>query len=216
MGRNAGDAAGVPYAPRDGGGGVDGGIETSARRFGHYAWIEERLFEIMGGWVVDTAEPSVKLLFGAQARHHAWHAELWRARLPVATGFEAGHLVAPTGEAQERLVAALAGPASEARGQETVERLVGIYRVLVPRLIVTYGTELESASPLAGAPVARAARQVLHDEIDDWRLGEAVLQSLIDSAETAGVAARRQGEIEALLVRSGPLAGPDSPDVGSR
>ena len=57
-------------------------VEESARRVGHYKWIEMRLFEVLGGWVATVPELDVKLRLGTHCYHHAWHAELWHKRLP--------------------------------------------------------------------------------------------------------------------------------------
>src|SRR5439155_1274578 len=57
-------------------------VEEAARRVGHYAWIEMRLFEALGGWVATVPELDVKTTLGRHCYHHAWHAELWHKRLP--------------------------------------------------------------------------------------------------------------------------------------
>ncbi|MCB1016161.1 MAG: hypothetical protein KDB10_13735, partial [Acidimicrobiales bacterium] len=57
-------------------------VEESAKRVGHYKWIEMRTFEVLGGWVATVPELDVKLRLGTHTYHHAWHAELWHKRLP--------------------------------------------------------------------------------------------------------------------------------------
>ena len=57
-------------------------VEETARRVGHYKWIEMRLFEVLGGWVATVPELDVKMRLGTHCYHHAWHAELWHKRLP--------------------------------------------------------------------------------------------------------------------------------------
>ena len=51
-------------------------VEDSARRVGHYKWIEMRLFEVLGGWVATVPELDVKIKLGVHCYKHAWHAEL--------------------------------------------------------------------------------------------------------------------------------------------
>jgi len=41
------------------------------------------LFEQIGGWVVDTADPTLQRLFAEASHRHAWHAELWAQRAPA-------------------------------------------------------------------------------------------------------------------------------------
>jgi hypothetical protein len=56
----------------------------------------------------------------------------------------------------------------------------------------------------------RSLRFALQDEMDDWREGEMLLQSLVDSPEAVERAARRQIELETLMVRAGGVAGAGS------
>jgi len=44
------------------------------------------LFELLGGWIVDTADPDLQRLFTQAAHRHAWHADLWAARMPLIAG----------------------------------------------------------------------------------------------------------------------------------
>ena len=92
----------------------------------------------------------------------------------------------------------------------TIEKLVGVYRVLIPRFIAAYTYHLNGTSPITDAPTIRSLKFILQDEFDDWRDGEMLLQSLVDTAEKAERASRRQAELEQLVVRAGGVAGPDS------
>jgi hypothetical protein len=89
----------------------------------------------------------------------------------------------------------------------TIEKLVGVYRVLIPRFIAAYTFHLNATSTITDAPTIRSLRFVLQDEFDDWRDGEMLLQSLVDTPEKVERATRRQAELEALVVRSGGVAG---------
>jgi hypothetical protein len=51
---------------------------------------------------------------------------------------------------------------------------------------------------------------VLQDDFEDWRDGEMLLQSLIDTPAKADRAAARQAELEKLYQESGGIAGPGS------
>jgi hypothetical protein len=41
------------------------------------------LFERLGGWVTTTESGELQRLFAEACHRHAWHAELWSARLPA-------------------------------------------------------------------------------------------------------------------------------------
>ena len=60
------------------------------------------------------------------------------------------------------------------------------------------------------APTIRSLKFALQDEFEDWRDGEMLLQSLIDTPEKVERASRRQLELEQLVLASGGIAGPGS------
>src|SRR6185437_7686496 len=110
-------------------------VEESARRVGHYKWIEMRLFEVLGGWVATVPELDIKMRLGTHTYHHAWHAELWHKRLPELREMNPDRLtVPPKGGA-----GAFRHPPPEAGAADpTLQELGGVYRVLIPHKIATY------------------------------------------------------------------------------
>jgi len=182
-------------------------VEESARRVGHYAWIEMRLFEALGGWVATVPELDVKTTLGRHCYHHAWHAELWVKRLPELREMRADRLIQPPNTAMEEFVAALTEPESP---EQTIEKLVGVYRVLLPRKIAAYSYHRAATSRITDAPTIRSLGFILEDENTDWREGEMLLQALIGSDEEVARAARRQAELETLITRAEGIAGPGS------
>lgn len=183
-------------------------FEEAARRSGRFRWVEMRLFEVLGAWVATVPEAAAKLVLARHAHHHAWHADLWRERLPRGREADPEGPGPPADDAFVRFVDAVREPEAP---EHTIEKLVGVYRVLVPRLVGAYTEHLGGASAIADAPTIRALRFVLQDEREDWRDGEMLLQSLIRTPEEARRAARRQEELEALYVASGGIAGAGGP-----
>ena len=92
----------------------------------------------------------------------------------------------------------------------TIEKLVGVYRVLLPRKVAAYPYHLAATSQITDAPTIRSLGFILDDETTDWREGEMLLQSLIETDEEVARAARRQAELESLITRAGGIAGPGS------
>jgi hypothetical protein len=182
-------------------------LADTARRLGAYRWVELRLFEVVGGWVTTVPELEVKLTLGTQCSHFAWRADLWLAGLPATAELTVDGLTVPATDAVAALLDAVARPVEPGL---TIEKLVGVYRVVLPRTIAAYGFHLSHTSTVADAPVIRALRFALGDELEDWRAGEALLQSLIRSEGDARRAATRQAELEVLAVRAGGIAGPGS------
>ena len=75
--------------------------------------------------------------------------------------------------------------------------------MLIPRLIAAYTYHLNGTSTITDAPTIRSLQFILQDEFDDWRDGEMLIQSLIDTPEEVERAARRQVELEKLVLRAG-------------
>lgn len=163
------------------------------RRIAGYIRLERRRFELLGGWVASTVELEVKQALERHAHHHAWHASLWEQHLPRRSGYEAPAGSVGGGD----LDACLASLAGE-EVLDTVERLAGAYRVVAARAVAAY-TEHSSCTSVVSAPaVARTCRLVLADQLDDWREGEALLQSLLDSDDRIDRSAQRQAGLEKL------------------
>ena len=182
-------------------------VEESARRVGHYKWIEMRLFEVLGGWVATVPELDVKTTLGRHCYHHAWHAELWHKRLPELREMNPERLSRAPNPEMEAFVAALTAPEAP---DLTIEKLVGVYRVLLPRKIAAYTYHLNATSRITDAPTIRSLGFILADEVTVWREGEMLLQALMVSDAEVERAARRASELETLMNRAGGIAGPGS------
>ncbi len=182
-------------------------VEETAARVGHYKWIEMRTFEVLGGWVATVPELDVKLRLGTHTYHHAWHAELWHKRLPELREMNQERLNQPPNDEMVAFVDALTEPEAP---ELTIEKLVGVYRVLIPHKIAAYTFHLNNTSTITDAPTVRSLEFALADELDDWRDGEMLLQSLIETPAEVRRAADRQAELETLLLAAGGIAGPGS------
>ncbi len=180
-------------------------VEETARRVGNYKWIEMKLFEALGGWVATVPELDVKMRLGTHCFHHAWHAELWHKRLPELREMNPERLTLPANDDVAEFVEALTEPEAP---DLTIEKLVGVYRVLIPHKIAAYTFHLDNASTITDGPTIRSLKLVLRDELDDWREGEMLIQSLLETPEEVERAAQRQARLERLIVEAGGLLGP--------
>jgi len=208
----AGDDTGFegrpPFAPwdrRDLPGSFD--VAETARRVGNYKWTEMKLFEALGGWVATVPELDIKLRLGTHCYHHAWHAELWHKRLPELREMKPERLTVPANEAMVDFIAAMTEPEA---ADLTIEKLVGVYRVLIPRFVAAYTYHLNNTSEITDAPTIRSLKFALQDEFDDWRDGELMLQSLITTPEHVARAAAHQAKLEAIMIEAGGITGPGS------
>ncbi|MBW3580244.1 MAG: hypothetical protein KY447_04460 [Actinobacteria bacterium] len=176
-------------------------LQEIDRRVARFVWVEQRRFEVLGGWAATVAEPDVKALLATQAHHHAWHASLWEGHLPRRSGHDRTDAAAPGDDALRTFVDALRLP------DATLERLVGAYRVVAAHAIAAYTAHLERSTGLGDAAVARTCRLVVTDQLDDWRQGEKVLQSLLHAGDDVDRAGRHLVHLERLLLDAGGFAG---------
>src|SRR5258707_13011745 len=142
---------------------------------------------------------------GTHCYHHAWHSELWHKRLPELREMNPERLTAPANDELVAFVDAMTEPEAP---DMTIEKLVGVYRVLIPRFIAVYTYHLNGTSTITDAPTIRSLKFALQDEFDDWRDGEMLLQSLIDTPEKVEPAVPRQVALEKLYLTSVGASGP--------
>jgi hypothetical protein len=182
-------------------------VEETARKVGNYKWIEMRLFEVLGGWVATVPELDVKMRLGTYCYKHAWHAELWHKRLPELREMNPERLTQPPNDEMVAFVDAMTEPEAP---DQTIEKLVGVFRVLLPHKIAAYTYHLNSTSTITDAPTQRSLRFALADEFEDWRDGEMLIQSLLETEEEVQRAAAHQARLETLMIKAGGIAGPGS------
>lgn len=178
--------------------------EQTAKRVGHYKWVEMKLFELLGGWAALTPERDVRFKLGEHCAHHAFHAELWHKQLVQLEESNSEKLVVPAGPEVEALFVAIGDPVDPS---STVEKLVGLYRVLIPHLIAAYTFHLNTTSQIADAPTIRSLKFCLQDDQEEWREGEMILQSIVETGEQVERANHHQAELTKLLVAAGGVVG---------
>ena len=194
-----------PGAGPGAGGGLEeagGGLQEAAARATRNRWVESRLFELLGAWVSSVPEVEVKSRLATHSLHHGWHAELWRDLVPVGAAAPAAPAL-PVRPGEDGLVRLLDALGGDQCPPSTLEKLVAVYRVVAPRLVVAYRGQLESARPLADGPTMRWLKHILVDEVEAWQEGERLLQSLVQGPADAERAARQQGRLEALIAGGG-------------
>jgi hypothetical protein len=169
-------------------------LDDTGRLVGGFAWVELRLFEVVGGWVPLVGEPAVVVHLAAASRRHAARAEVWLGHRPVVAGRDPDDLVVPPSPGAEAAVAALAGPV-----ETTADRLARLYRGLMPHLVAAYAEAVDAASPIADPALRRSLQAAGVEAADDLATGEGLLQRLLTSDDDGARAAAEQGRIEAQL-----------------
>lgn len=142
-------------------------IEESARRLGAAAWVEQQLFELLGGWVRSTDDPHLALALATTARHHGAHALELGDLLPETRAHDPAALVAPPPDDAERWKAlgALDDPVAGVRA--LVEAVAGHLSALETWLA-------ESTEVRDGPGIRVVARILAEDRADRDRLGALV------------------------------------------
>jgi hypothetical protein len=149
---------------------IDGSdLFSSGRRLGQLVWIESSLFVLTGGWVASTPEPSARALLSTASGHFGWHAELLSTLLPaVADGPPTAEWVVPAAGLEDEL-AALAAVA------RTQDRLIGLWRGLVPTVSELARHHIAASSPLADGASHRLLGLVLAEEQADTGAADRLL-----------------------------------------
>lgn len=173
------------------------GVVDTARLLGAYAWVEGRLFEVLGGLAAEGGPPpELPVLLDAHSQQHAWHASLFAERLPLVPGADAASLTVSPSPAAARLLEAVSAAGSGARSVAMLARSV------LPRLVTGYRLHMERANPASDTPVVRALRLVVRDEVEELLDTEALLERLL--AEQGPVGEPSLGSVGDDVARSGP------------
>jgi len=176
--------------------------EESARRVRAFAAAEERAAQLLEAFAGSIDSEHGRSTLSRHARHHAFHAELLRTRVADASG--------NAGDAAED--PALASFLDALQGDDPIDVLTGVYRVLLPRAISAYTYFVRALGSDAADSDQRWYDLILKDLFDGVRDGELLLQSLLLEGGEAAVqrSADRRVELENLMLKAGGLVGPDS------
>ena len=172
-------------------------IENTARLLGAYSYVEGRLYEVLGTMASDEPLARAALLFEELSQQHAWHASLFAEHVPVLAGADPGSLRASPGTPAELALERLAGAADSAA------RLAMLARAVLPRLVAGYRRHLERANRSSDAPVIRALRLVVRDEVEAGLECETLLEECLAGVDPARALAEALS-VEQLLAPGGP------------
>ena len=173
-------------------------VDASARRIRHYRWLEERLTRTLGGWIALTPELPVKLLLGRHVWDCAQHADLWGRRLPELRA--PAHHGEPPSEGFAELMDLIDG--RQAR-DESLERVVAVYRVVKPHLVAAYAAHQADANAVYEPPTRRILARCLEEERRHVAAGAIVLDRLL--ADGRARADEWERRLREALARAGGL-----------
>jgi hypothetical protein len=178
-------------------------VEESVERIVNYKWAEQQISAALGGWVATIPELDVKAMLGPHCYQHAWHADLWRTRLPELR--EANeHRAEPANDDFAAFMQELMSPDD---ADATIEKLVGVYRVLVPHLLATYSFHQRVTSDIVDSPTVRVLKFMIDDDVEQLITGEMMIQDLARSPKLRTRAGKWQLHLDVMLAASGGVAG---------
>lgn len=181
-------------------------VDHSARLVRNYRYAVERTMRALGGWIALTPELPAKLLLGRHVWDLAQHADLLGKRLPELRA------QAQTSEPPNAgFVAFMDALEEPERPHQTVERLVGVYRVLKPHMLAVYLDHRERANPVYEPPTRRILDRCAEDERRHVAAGETILRHLARTPALRERASVWQGRLEGLLAAAGGVTGDGLP-----
>ena len=176
-------------------------VKENSQRLANYRYLEIQLMEMLGGWSHTTPQLAFKATFGYHVYDHAQAADLLGERLEQ---LRSGRDEPGAGDRRVR-------PALRARLElldDTIDRLVAVYRVLEPHLVSTYVYHADATDPLIDAPTVRLLRQLAAMGQSHVAWGKAVLEGLTTDRPTdRRRAIEVQADLEARLVECGGVTG---------
>jgi len=171
----------------------------------NYRYAEERMMRMMAGWIALTPELAVKLEMAKQVYDDALHTDALGKRLPELRAQP--QVSKPPNDAFVKFMNAIE---DKEEWEDTIERLVGIYRVLKPHLISHYSSHVSAMNPVYEPPTLRILERLVEEEKRHVEKGNVLLEELLDSGEKHRRASEWQAHLEGLLGASGGVTGFES------
>jgi len=182
-------------------------VRQSVHHIMNYRYAEERMMRMMAGWIALTPELAVKLEMAKQVYEDALHADALGKRLP-----ELRAQAQVSKPANEQFATFIQEVEDKEEWEDTVERLVGIYRVLKPHLISHYSAHVTAANPVYEPPTIRILQRMLDEEKAHVEKGLVLLGDVLDSAQKHRRAGQWQAHLEDVLAASGGVTGFETED----
>ena len=180
-------------------------VETTARRIRNYRYAEEWMMMIMGGWVATIPEIPVKTGLGKIIYQDSIHADWLGKRLPELRGGRSlRNASLPGNEGFAAFIQEIAAPEAP---ELTIEKLVGMFKVLKPHLIDTYEHNCRETDQIADAPTVELLQDIVLKERQHVAWGEEVLRQLCNTDGKRARALAREGELRLALEKCGGVCG---------
>ncbi len=174
-------------------------VRENAERLANYRFAEIEIMEMLGGWSVTVPEMPVKINFGYQMWEQAQSVDqLGKRMVGLQMNLKKTH--APNDDFV-RLCEEIWS------AQDTLQRLVAVYRVLKPHLLTHYIYHLEATDALADNPTQRILQPIIERTKAQIEWGQGMIENLADSPAKRRNALEWQTHLEEALVSAGGVTG---------
>jgi hypothetical protein len=180
-------------------------VESMARRCRNFRYAEEWMMMMLGGWVATIPELPVKTGLGKVIWETAQAADALGNRLPeLRCGRKAVDASESSNEGFAKFIQSICEPE---RPDLTIEKLAGVFDVLMPHLVEVYELTMRETDQICDAPTIDLLDEVVRKRRRHIAWGQEVLDQLCD---TDALRKRRSDRIEKLngeLRASGGVTG---------
>ena len=180
-------------------------VEATALKVRNFRYAEEWMMMIMGGWIATIPEIPVKTGLGKIIWETAQAADEFGKRLPE---LRCGRKSQEASEVSNDGFANFIKEVSEPETPDlTIEKLVGIFDVLIPHLVEVYELHNRETDQISDAPTIELLDLALRRKRQHIEWGQEVLDKLCDSDEKKLRRRERADALTKLLADSGGVTG---------
>jgi len=176
--------------------GVDENVELMRR----YNWVETRLYQMGAAFINPTPEWEVKGAFSLHLYLDSEHSLALRNRVAELRRPPLYLDQSPDDRLDAFLEEAL-------RAENTIERLVGIFRVIRPALLGAYRSHMTQINPVFDHPTCRLMKIAVEEEEQMIEWGMQAIDVLVRDAEAEQIADKWEAHLTAYLAHAGGVDG---------
>jgi hypothetical protein len=187
-------------------------VDESARRLIHYRFAENVCMTTAAAWTPTTPSIKAKFALGEHCYQDSIHSFWLGQRLPELRVRDGADLASPptlrsSTKAEPPNAEFLTFCEAMQSAEDSLLRVVGLYRVLKTHLAVYYRHHLAVTDPICDGPTVRILRHILLEEEAHLHWGQAFYEEQADSPARRREALEWQMHLEGLLAASGGVTG---------
>lgn len=180
-------------------------VATTARRVRNFRYTHEWVTMMTGGWLATIPELPVKTGLGKIIWENAQIADELGKRLPeLRAGRNLATASQPANQGYADLIQEIAAPESPDR---TIEKIAGLFGVLLPHLISVYEVTMRETDQICDAPTIELLDDAVRKLGRHVAWGTEVLDRLCDSGDKRERREARQEAVSGLLESCGGVTG---------